>query len=494
MITSKQARRIFKMSQDSESQIDKIALKTDVDPKTVRKYLKARKMPDEIKPEHTWKTRKDPFEDDWQETEGMLSVHAGLEAKTIFGELQGRHPDKYSDGQLRTLQRKIKIWRALEGPGKEVFFAQIHRPGELSESDFTHMESLKITINKIPFAHLLYHFVLTYSNWETGGICHNESFESLSRGMQEALWELGGVTQKHRTDRLTTAVHNIGAEKGNFVKRYTELLNHYGLSGEKTQPESPNENGDVEQRHYRFKNSVEQELMLRGSSDFNGLEEYLLFLKQLFVKLNRGRQNKLQEELKCLAPLPQTRLETCKRLYLKVTPGSTIHVLHNTYSVHSRLIGENIMVKAQAEQIEIWYAQKCVDKIPRLSGEGGHKIDYRHIIDWLIRKPGAFENYRYREDMFPSTRFRIAYDSLKKDFPGTGHKKYLEILHLAANEGEDLVDNALRVLIEKEKGFNIEQIREILAQKTDLTPKQEVQVIIPDIKTYDELLREACYA
>ena len=239
------------MSQNPKSTLTKIALKTDVDVKTARKYLDLKQLPDEIKPEHTWKTRKDPFEDAWSDIKNMLGINSGLEAKTIFDDLQIKQPDKYLEGQLRTLQRKIKIWRAIEGPAKEVFFSQEHKPGDLCESDFTRMKELNITINGMLFDHLIYHFVLTYSNWETGEICYSESFESLSEGLQNALWELGGVPKKHRTDRLSTAVCNIGDEKGTFQKRYLELLNHYGITGEKTQGASPNENGDIEQRQDR---------------------------------------------------------------------------------------------------------------------------------------------------------------------------------------------------------------------------------------------------
>ena len=132
------------------------------------------------------------------------------------------------------MQRKIKRWRALEGPSKEVYFPQKHRPGELCASDFTHMNKLEITINGIKFNHMIYHFVLTYSNWETGTISFSESFESLSEGLQNALWELGGVPSKHRTDRLSSAVHKVSSPE-EFTQRYKGLLNHYKLMGQKIQ-------------------------------------------------------------------------------------------------------------------------------------------------------------------------------------------------------------------------------------------------------------------
>jgi hypothetical protein len=206
MVTDQQVRRLFKLIQ-SEKDFGIAAIKAGMDEKAAGKYRRLGKLPSDLTPPHTWRTHKDPFEDSWQEIKMMLEINAGLEAKTIFEDLQRRNPGKFTDGQLRTLQRRIKIWRAAEGPAKEVFFTQIHNPGQLGQSDFTHMNKLGVTIGGQSFNHLIYHFVLTYSNWETGTICFSESFESLSQGLQNALWELGGVPEKHRTDRLSTAVN-----------------------------------------------------------------------------------------------------------------------------------------------------------------------------------------------------------------------------------------------------------------------------------------------
>lgn len=209
-----------------------------MDAKTARKYVKLGKLPSEVKVEHNWRTREDPFGDNWEEISSQLELNHGLEAKTLFEDLQRRYPGRYSDGQLRTLQRRIKAWRALEGPSKEVYFPQEHRPGELCQSDFTHMNDLGITISHKPFRHLIYHFVLTYSNWEAGTVCFSESFESLSEGLQNALWELGGVPKAHQTDRLTVAVQKT-TSADEFTQRYRSLLSHYGLVGRKTQAVSP---------------------------------------------------------------------------------------------------------------------------------------------------------------------------------------------------------------------------------------------------------------
>ena len=177
------------------------AVKAGMDPKTARKYRRLGKLPSEVKVmDRDWLTRSDPFAEVWPQLE-QLQLHPGLEAKTLFADLQRRFPGRFADGQLRTLQRRCREWRALEGPAKEVFFAQVHHPGRLCASDFTHCTELGVTINGIPFTHLIYHFVLTYSNWETGTICFSESLESLSEGIQNAVWELGGVpaVSSHRS-------------------------------------------------------------------------------------------------------------------------------------------------------------------------------------------------------------------------------------------------------------------------------------------------------
>ena len=110
-----------------------------MDAKTALKYQRLGKLPSEVKIIHSWRTRDDPFTEVWEEIRGELDLNSGLEAKTLFEALQRKYPGLFADGQLRTLQRRVKIWRALEGPSKEVFFSQVHKPGRLSQSDFTHL-------------------------------------------------------------------------------------------------------------------------------------------------------------------------------------------------------------------------------------------------------------------------------------------------------------------------------------------------------------------
>jgi hypothetical protein len=489
MVKDQQVRRLFKLIQ-TEKNFGIAAMKAGMDEKTARKYHKLGKLPSEVQQDHTWRTRKDPFEDTWDEIKIMLEINSGLEAKSIFEYIQRRFPGPFEDGQLRTLQRRIKTWRASEGPSKEVFFTQIHHPGELCQSDFTHMNKLGITIAGLAFDHLIYHFVLTYSNWETGTICFSESFESLSQGLQNALWELGSVPEKHRTDRLTTAVNKTGHPE-EFTRSYKDLLNHYRINGCKTNPSSPHENGDVEQRHYRFKKAMEQALLLRGRSDFNDRNEYEQFLHYLFNQLNAGRKTRFSEEQAVLRRLPMQRIESCKKEMVKVGPSSTIRAKHNVYSVDSRLIGERIEVRSYIDHLEIWYGQKQVDTLPRLRGESKSAINYRHIIDSLVRKPGAFENYRYRDEVFPTSRFRIAYDSLKKRHVlSVAARQYLNILHLAAHESEVAVDDALRLLLDQNMDITENQVRKLVLSKEPIPVATDIHISPVNLRSYDQLLQE----
>jgi len=476
------------MSVKKENSIETTASKCGISDKTARKYLKAGKLPSELKKPHIWKTRYDPFDDVWDEVIGFLENNAGLEAKYFFHQyLQKKYQGKYQDGQLRTFQRKVKGWKAIEGPTKEAFFPQEHRPGELGEGDFTHMDDLGITIQGEPYNHLLFHFVLTYSNWETGEPCSSESFESLSEGLQNGLWKLGKVPQRFRTDKLSAAIYK-DLNKKTFTDRYKTLLNYYKIAGEYIQTGCPNENGDVEQRHYRFKKGLEQSLILRGSRNFYSLDEYKEYLAAFFRQVNTGREERLKEEMKAMKILPVNKLDAHKEIQLKVYKSSTINVAHNTYSVDSRLIKEWITVHLKAETLDIYYGSRKIDEFPRLRGSGNHKIDYRHIIDSLIKKPGAFENYRYRDDLFPTINFRIAYDYFRKHNPDSSSKKYLQILHLASQEGEILVDNALKHLFDQESPITLEAVQEQMKSCTNTRQITEVEVSEVDLKQYDNLM------
>jgi hypothetical protein len=486
MVTDGQVRLLMRGIQREKS-LAVAAAKAGMSEKTARRYRDLGKLPGEVRPRHDWRTRSDPFEAVWATVRGHLEREPRLEARTLFEALQRQSPGQFSDGQLRTLQRRVKTWRAIEGPAREVYFPQVHTPGRLCESDFTHMTSLGVTLAGRPFEHLVYHFVLTYSNWETGTICFSESFESLSDGLQNALWELGGVPAEHRTDRLTAAVHKTEHPE-EFTQRYEALLRHYGVVGQRIQAGQANENGDVEQSHHRFKRALDQALLLRGSRDFADRAVYVAFLDQLLGRRNAGRKERFAEEQSALRLLPSQRLDAGKRLLVRVGPSSTVRVQHNVYSVHSRLMGEQVEVRLGAEALEVWYAQRRVEVMPRLRGEKRHRIEYRHIIDWLVKKPGAFENYRYRDDLYPTSRFRVAADALKRDLGARGSREYLGILLLAASESEVGVDNALRHLIDRSEAISVAAVAELLRSGDPLPHATAVSISEVNLESYDALL------
>ena len=307
---------------------------------------------------------------------------------------------------------------------------------------------------------------------------------------------MGAVAAEHRTDSLSSAVNNM-SNLEEFNRRYEGVMKYYGVKPQHTNPASPNENGDVEQSHHRFKRAVEQALLLRGGRDFGSMAEYAQFLKDLVAQRNAGRRGalwaRLAEEMAVMRELPARRmgcpLGPAKLERVKVDSGSLIHVDRNAYSVNSRLIGARVEARLYLDHVEVWYGQRKVEDLPRLRGRSKHRIDYRHIIEWLVRKPGAFENYRYQEDLFPTSRFRMAYDALKETTPSRSSKEYLKILKLAAEEGEVQVDAALRELLEgkAEAVITVESIGQVLAKLDTIPPVTMVEVAPVDLAGFDQL-------
>jgi hypothetical protein len=475
---------------NQKASLQAAAMKAGMDRKTARKYRDLGKLPSESHKPHTWRTRVDPLADVWPTLESMLQQAPTLQAKTLVEWLERNHPGQDWRRHQRTVERRVRQWKAKHGPAKEVFFNQVHEPGRLASSDFTHMSSLGVTIAGQPFPHMLYHFVLTSSNWEHATLCFSENFASLSEGLQNALWELGGAPARHRTDRMTLAVHHDGNPE-EYTARYRALMSHYGLTPEATNPASGHENGDNEQSHRRLKESLEQELLLRGSRDFAGQDEYWQFVIALIARRNASRSEAFLKEQARLQALPQGRLETLERKPVRVCRGSTIQVKKNTYSVPSRLIGEKVEARIGAESIEVWYAGEQVLAVERLRGTSKRRIDYRHMIDWLVRKPGAFARYVYREEMYPTVTFRRCYDTMLSQDPARADREYLRVLLLAAREGESRVEAVLAKLLTGGLPLSEQAVRAEMSSDTPLSIAAEVSVPAVDLRLYDALLEGA---
>jgi hypothetical protein len=447
MVTpDRKARKLMEEYQKTGS-LSKAALRADLDRKTARKYLKSGKLPSELRQERHWRTREDPFTEHWPEVRAMLEVAPELEGKTLFEWLAERNPGAFEEGQLRTFQRRVREWRALEGPPKEVYFPQAHEPGKKMETDFTRMHLLGITIAGQPYPHLVCHCVLTYSNWQWATVCHSESLLALRKGVQAALLHLGRVPVEHWTDNTTGATHAIKSEKQHprdFNEKYMNMMRHFGMTPKTINISKPHENGDVESANNAFKRRMEQHLLLRGHRDFSDVSTYEAFLGAVLEKANRLRCRRLSEELAVVRLLNVRMLPEYVDDEIRVSSWSTVHVARNSYSVPSRLIGEKVRARQYEDRIVIFYHGIRQLSMPRLAGEGKHAINYRHVIYWLVRKPGAFGNYRYRQDMYPTVEFRWAYDALCDACSSrVADMEYLRILKHAADTMEIRVQDTL---------------------------------------------------
>src|SRR5471032_1166295 len=228
-ITDRQV-RLYMTNRKSHTQ-ETAAAKSGMSERTARRIEHNGKLPSQT-PRRYWRSRPDPFADVWEsEVVPLLRGVPKLKAITLLRKLQEDHPERFPDSMRRTLERHISQWRALEGPGKEVFFPQTYQPGVRGLSDFTHMEKLGVTIAGVAFGHMLYHFVLAFSRWEYASVVDTgESFQALAAGLQNALWQAGGCPSEHRSDSLSAAFKNL-QEKDDFTVRYAALLGHYGMEG-----------------------------------------------------------------------------------------------------------------------------------------------------------------------------------------------------------------------------------------------------------------------
>ncbi len=476
---------------EKHGELGKAAAKAGMDRKTARKYLSAGKFPTEMKKVRTYRTRPDPIEaDDWSWIEERLAAEPELEAKTLFEMLQERRPGFYDDGQLRTVQRRVRVWRATKGPDQDVFFPQEHRPGEAAQTDFTDGRELGVTIVGVAFAHLLCHFVLPYSNWEWVTVCMSESIAAIRRGVQSALFRLGHHPTWHQTDHSTAATHEVGDGDREFNGEYASMIAHFGMRPRTTAVGAKEQNGDVESSNGALKRRIRQRLLVRGSRDFESIEAYELWLAEDPVaRGNAGRRTRLADELAVMPAVRVERLPEFKDVDVTVTSWSTVRVEHNTYSVPSRLIGHRVRARVYERRIEVYVAQQKQLEIERLHGRNGHYINYRHVIWSLVQKPGAFARHRYREDFFPTLTFRRAYDALTADAATTANDlAYLRILVLAAATSETDVETALALVLEERRSFDVDVIKELIGEEREPISPPALEVPVVDLVPYDALL------
>jgi hypothetical protein len=451
-------------------------------------------LPSETRKPRNWLTRPDPFAEIWDsDVEPLLKADetGRLEAKTIVEVLGERYPGQYGEAQLRTMQRRVRQWRALQGPPKTVYFEQEAVPGREGAFDFTHGTELGVTIAGQLFRHLLFQLVLVFSGWRWVDLAFGETFEALVHGLQGALWDLGGVPSVLRHDNLSAATHELARSGGRSLnRRFADVLDHYGARSSRISPGESHENGGVEKANHLLKSAIDQALIIRGSRDFGASEDYLAFVRSIVDRqFNVGAGPALAEERPSLGPLPTSRIPNYSAYRIQVRKWSTIRVRGRVYSVPSRLIGHEVEVRQHPDEVEVLFAGRTVERMPRVREEGGHRVDYRHIIWSLVRKPGGFARYRYREDLFPSLVFRRAYDSLRESRGDRADVEYVRILHLAASTMETTVERRLSELLDRAQPFEYADVKATAAPDRSAVP--EISIGVPDLGVYDGLLAGA---
>ena len=447
MITEQQYQRLMKHYHTS-GEVGLAAMKSGMDRETARRYVAARSGPDELAKGHAWRTRPDPLEALWTPAEEFLRDSPEIEAKALFEYLITLHPLPQAQGALRTFQRRVRRFRQQHGAPKEVIFAQHHEPGEVLQLDWTHCEELEVTINGVAFPHLLCHGVLPFSNWEWATVCHSESSLSLNAGSQCAYWALGGVTPYLQTDQSSTATHQLkrGEAARGFNTEYLALCAHLGVTPRTIAVGCPNQNGDIEAAQGTLKRRLKNHLALRRSRDFASEADYEAFVQRVCTGANLTRTKRIAEEVARLRPLPATRYPQTEEHALQVSSFSTVRVKQAAYSVPSRLIGARVKVYVSETEVSVRHEGVEVVRSPRLSPRS-QRIDFRHIIASLQRKPGAFAHYIYREELFPGAVYRQTYDRLQAADARRGDAHYIAVLALAAEHGVDRIGEALAALL-----------------------------------------------
>lgn len=472
------------------------AAKTGISVRSARRIERDAMLPSH-KPRRYWRSRPDPFAAVWDaEVAPLLASTPRLQAITILRKLQDDHPGLYPDSMRRTLERRVRRWKALEGPPKEVFFAQEHVPGVRGLSDFTDMADLRITLAGAPFAHRLYHFVLAFSRWEYADVVDGgESFEALSSGLQNALWQAGGCPREHRTDSLSAAFKNLHDEE-DFTVRYGALLEHYGMSGTRNNRGRGHENGSVESSHRYLKEAIDQALLLRGHRDFAQRDAYDEFVRDVVMRRNRRNAAAFRIEREQLMELPARRTTDFVEEEARVTRCSTFTVRGILYSAPSRLIGHRLKVRLYSDRLDCYLSGALVLSRARGSRSFGRArvIDYRHFIDALKRKPQAFKGLAFRDELFPREAYRRTWERLEHALTQReACKRMVGLLELAAHEGvEAVLAERLAGLLDAGELPDLRALREQFAPRQADCPR--VHVEMPPASSYDALLSQGLAA
>ena len=473
---------MFYRKQSNQSQV-KAAAKAGVSERSARRIDAGRHQAPSSP--RTYKTRKDPLNGLFEEVlVPLLEASSALQPITLLEVLEEKFPGTFDRSHLRTVQRRVKRWRAQHGPAQDVIFRQLHVPGATGISDYTWANQLNITLAGVPFKHKLYHYRLVYSGWTyVQVILGGESFESLSSGLQNALWRCGGVPQTHRTDSLSAAYKNQ-SEETLLTDRYNALCRHYRLTATRNNKGIAHENGAIESSNRHLKRKLEQQLLLRGSRDFTDLAEYETFVGLIVAKINRQCRTRFNQEKDSLQALPARRTHDFSELYAKVSSSSTITVKRVTYTVPSRLIGTQLMVHIYDDQLRLFYGHEPTLTLVRVYAQGSSRarsIDYRHIIHSLAKKPNAFKYSQLREDLIPSGDLSLLWQQLTHSGVTDQDCRYMVTLLLLAHnyDCEKALGRYVLTAHEAGKRVSIEHCRKRFGP---------AQISIPEIVSQQHIL------
>jgi hypothetical protein len=447
-----------------------------------------------------WRTRADPLAEVWDSVlVPMLNKAPELEPQTLLLHLEQLFPGQEWFRRRRTLQRRVEQWKALHGPGRDVMFLQHHQPGVLGISDFTLLKGMPITIAGAVLEHRLYHFRLPYSGWCHVEVIHGgESFVALAEALQNALALCGGVPAEHRTDSLSACFRNRdGSYAGVYTSRYSELCAHLGVIATRNNRGVAHENGAIEGPHRHWKHRLAQQLLQRGSRDFQTEAEYRQLVARVTASFNSRYEvaGRLEIERLHLQPLPVERFADYDPLTIRVRSTSTIEVRSVTYSVPSRLIGQQLTVHLRHDRLDLFLRSQFIETLPRLHGQKGQKalrrIDFRHVIDSLRRKPRALLRAQLQDDLLPTDSWRQLWRALLAALPpDEAAKVMVDALHVAART-DDLaaVERYLRRQLRKGE-ISLSSLRDHYGLRPPRGLAALPQLDIPEhtLSSYDELL------
>jgi hypothetical protein len=438
--------------------------------------------------------RPDPLAAVWDsEIVPMLKATPELRAIAVFDEIVRRHPELRS--VRRTLERRIRNWKALNGPDQDVIFRQEQIPGRLGLSDFTNMGVLGISIAGVPLDHRLYHFRLAFSGWQHAHvILGGESFVALAEGLQNALWALGAVPKQHRSDSLSAAFRNLDRDaQEDLTRRYEDLVRHYGMQPTRNNPGVAHENGSIESPHGHLKNAIEDALLLRGSRDFEDLAAYRCFIDEIVGRNNAKNRKRLELEQPALKQLPERRISDYEEKRVLVTSSGGFLLDKVFYTVPSRLIGHHLYVRLYDDRLECFLGSSRVltlrrGRRPKASIKRGYVIDYRHVIHALRRKPMALLNLVYREHLFPRQAYARAFEALLAD--GNERRACRTMVGLLALAHERACEAELAEAIDAElDAGRLPDLDSMCARfKPEAPAVPEVVVQLAPLSAYDELL------